>query len=469
MARILKKATALVIFSLGAFSVTAQTNLVVNGGFEASNSSATGWVNANGVDTFNARSGNNSLAFGCIGSTCQTSQTISTLHVGQHYTLNFWLKPAGGTPSTFVASFGGTPLLSLTNSAASGYTKYTYTVTPTATSQSLAFVGRNDPDFWYLDDVSLFLFGPSATDTLASMQANASALQKIFSLQASYLNPGLRYDCSIFDKNGVCVAFSGRYSSASGSGPEATSGVLTAAYRVSPTLRIGGFIEQYASDISSSGVRLSNTNPDFGVFGVWSQTETGEGFKLRAAYRYGNHGVTIAREAIGSAEAGSGNSEITAQGAQLTANQGYRLNDTVLVSPYVGLRYVNIKRNNYTESATATVTAPLTYAALSQESTSLLLGVDFAAQVAAAVTLTGSVGVENDLSQEISNYSASGVANLGSIQFNDDTRRTRAVASAGVAYKIDKAQQVSAQVFYREEAYGSTSTATAMLTYSAGF
>lgn len=311
--------------------------------------------------------------------------------------------------------------------------------------------------------------GPNASDTLASTQGNASALRKIFSLQASYVNPGLSYDCSVFDAHGVCVAFSGRYSSTTGSGPEATSGVLTAAYRMNPNIRVGGFLEQYATDITSNGVRMNNTNPDFGVFGVWSQTETGEGFKIRAAYRYGNHGVTITRDATGSAEAGSGNSDLTTQGAQLTASKGYQLNNTLLASPYVGLRYINIKRNGYSESATAAVTTPLTYSTLQQESTSLLLGVNLAAQVASAVSITGSVGVETDTSQKISNYSASGVANLGSIQFNNDSRRTRAVASVGVAYKIAKTQQVSAQVYYREEAFGSASTATGMLTYAAGF
>lgn len=465
---VLTKTAAAVIFLLGAAHVSAQTNLVTNGGFE---SGSVGWIDDNFVDTF-AHTGNNSLAFGCVGSPCATTQNISSLSVGRNYTLSFWLKPDGGTPSNFVVAFGGTQLLSLTNTASSGYTHYTYTVAPTATTQLLSFNGQNDPGYWQLDDVSLFLLGslgPTAADTLASMQRNADAMRRIFSLQAAYVNPGLSYDCTTFDKNGVCVAVSGRYSSTTGSGPEATSGILTAAYKVNPNIRIGAFIEQFATDINSNGVQLSNTNPDFGAFGVWSQTQTGEGMKVRAAYRYGNHGVTITRDAIGTGEAGTGNSYLTTQGAQLTVSNGYRLNSTFLASPYVGLRYTNIKRNGYTESASASVTTPLTYSTLSQESTSLLLGVNLAAQVASALTVSGTVGVETDTSQKISNYSASGVTDLGSIQFNNDTRRTRAVASASVAYQVGKAQQISAQLVYREEAYGSTSTATGMLTYSAGF
>lgn len=309
----------------------------------------------------------------------------------------------------------------------------------------------------------------SSVDTLLSMQGNASVMRKIFSLQASYVNPGLSYDCSIFNKHGVCVAFSGRYSDTTGGGPEATSGVLTAAFKLNSKINIGAFVEQYASNINYSGISMSSTNPDFGVFGLWSQTETGEGLKVRAAYRYGSRSITINREAIGLSEAGSGNSDLTTQGAQLTISNGYRLNGNLLVSPYAGVRYTNIQRNGYTEMASASVTTPLTYDDLHQESTSLLLGVNLAAQVASSVTVMGSIGVETDTSQKISAYSASGVANLSSIQFNEDTRRTRAVATGGVAYKIDNTQQVSAQVFYREEAFGSISTTTGMITYTAGF
>jgi len=366
----------------------------------------------------------------------------------------------------------------LIGKACSGNATVCVTVTPGQSQSLLNAINSGNGNRGIFGGGSVFLLsaadiysllGPSAADTLAAMQRNASGLRNIFSLQASYVNPGLSYDCSIFDKYGICVAFSGRYSSTTGSGTEATSGILTAAYRINPNIRVGGFVEQNATNITSSGVRMSNTNPDFGVFGVWSQTETGEGLKARAAYRYGNHGVTISRDVIGSSEAASGNSDLTTQGAQLTVSNGYRLNNAVLASPYIGLRYISIKRNGYTESASATTTTPLTYGTVSQESTSLLLGVSLAAQVASAVSITGSVGVETDTSQKIGNYTASGIANLGSIQFNNDTRRTRAVASAGVAYKIDKSQQISAQIFYREEAFGSASTATGMLTYSAGF
>ncbi|UTW06102.1 autotransporter outer membrane beta-barrel domain-containing protein [Pseudomonas benzenivorans] len=333
---------------------------------------------------------------------------------------------------------------------------------------SVDFLGSTfSPRIW---NGTLYYFsGPDAASTLASMQQNASGLRNIFSLQSSYVNPGLSYDCSIFDKNGICVAVSGRNTDTSGDGPEATSGVLTVAYELNPNIRIGGFLEQYVSDYSSGGVNVKNNNPDFGIFGVWSQTGTDEGIKVRAAYRYGKRDLSITRDAIDTAEAGSGSSKLVTEGTQLTTSYGYTLSSTVLASPYLGVRYTNIARNGYTESASDTVSAPLHFDTLRQESTSLLAGVDLSALVAPSVTINGSVGVETDTQRRVGEYSATGVADLAAIEFNGDTRKTRMVGSAGVTYKIDRAQQISAQTWYREEAYGSTATTTGMVTYTVGF
>ncbi len=87
----------------------------------------------------------------------------------------------------------------------------------------------------------------SAADTLSSMQRNASAMRGFFSLQASYVNPGLSYDCSLFDDKGLCFSMTARNTSVSGSGIDSTSGVVTAAYKVSPNIRVGGFVEHPSS------------------------------------------------------------------------------------------------------------------------------------------------------------------------------------------------------------------------------
>jgi hypothetical protein len=321
------------------------------------------------------------------------------------------------------------------------------------------------------NDLRVFfgLAGPSATDTFTSMQRNASSLRSFFSLQASYVNPGLSYDCSIFNNNGFCASLTARNTNVSGSDIDSTSGVFTAAYRVSSNIRLGGFVEQMTSSIKDGGVRLDNNSPDYGVFGVWQKNEDGLGLKARAAYRYGKKDLDISRQAIGTAEAGYGESELSTQGVQFTLSNGFSVHEQVVLSPYLGLRYIKIKRDGYTEELTNSVTTPLTYDNLRQETTSALLGTNIYAQLTPKVIASGSLGLEHDIARKIDNYSAAGVDNLDTINFNDNSKRTRLVASLGLGYRIQQSQQVSAQVVYREEAYGDKSTTTAMLVYSAGF
>lgn len=314
-----------------------------------------------------------------------------------------------------------------------------------------------------------FVTGPSAGDTLASMQGNASSMRGLFSLQASYVNPGLSYDCNLFNDKGLCFSMTARNTSVSGSGIDSSSGVATAAYRVNPNIRIGGFIEQMTSGIRDGGIRLDNNSPDYGVFGVWQENENGEGLKLRAAYRYGNKDLDVTRQAVGTAESGFGKTELSTQGVQFTGSYGFQVHEKVLLSPYAGLRYIKIKRDGYTEELSAAVTTPLTYDNLTQETTSALLGANVAVQLTPQVTASGAMGIEHDTARKIGNYSATGVDNLESINFNDDSRRTRAVASLGLGYRIGQTQHIGAQVVYREETFGDKSTTTGMLTYTAGF
>jgi len=153
---------ALVVFGLGAPAAKADVctvggNIVTNCGFETGNT--TGWtvVDPSGFTVASAtalHSGAFGLLSGPVGLVGTVTQNLVTVP-GQTYNLSFWLTNfSGSPPNSFTASFNGVTLTTLTNSAAFGYTLFTFNgLLATGASTPLQFGFRHDPSFWGLDDV----------------------------------------------------------------------------------------------------------------------------------------------------------------------------------------------------------------------------------------------------------------------------------------------------------------------------
>jgi hypothetical protein len=139
--------------------------LVVNGGFETGD--FTGWTQsgntgATGVDDSNPHSGRYAAYLGPVGSEGFLSQNLTTV-AGGTYTLSYWLANDGGTPSSFRAIINGADLAGsgLTDPSGFAYTQYAFDFVATGTATSLSFGFRQDPHFFYLDDVSVVPASPA--------------------------------------------------------------------------------------------------------------------------------------------------------------------------------------------------------------------------------------------------------------------------------------------------------------------
>jgi hypothetical protein len=155
---------ALVVFGLGAPAAKADVctvagNLVVNCGFETQ-PAFSGWTQSGNTDFsgvsggISAHSGSFGAFFGPVGSLGFITQSLVTTP-GATYNLSFWLlNESTLSPNQFTASFNGVALTTLTNSAAFGYTLFSFNgLLATSASTQLQFGFRHDPVFWDLDDI----------------------------------------------------------------------------------------------------------------------------------------------------------------------------------------------------------------------------------------------------------------------------------------------------------------------------
>jgi hypothetical protein len=157
--------TAILACALGQ-SALAQ-NLVQNPGFEntpTGGATSPGWTLdttsgttfVNGTAT--ANTGVWAVEFAAAGAAAATQGTLSqtiTTAPATYYTVSFFLANEGGPHNTFLATFGGQTVLSLTDASAFGYRQFTATIRVTSGSSVLAFTGEQDPSDFLLDDVSV--------------------------------------------------------------------------------------------------------------------------------------------------------------------------------------------------------------------------------------------------------------------------------------------------------------------------
>jgi hypothetical protein len=233
-------------------------------------------------------------------------------------------------------------------------------------------------------------------------------------------------------------------------------------------VRMGAYIDQNISTNSTGIVKVANASPMVGVFGVWNERLDGTGTEVKVSAGYGQKNTVMTRPIVDGTEAGSGSSTLTSQGVQAIGKYGFAVADKTIASPYIGLRYTQNNMGGYTESSSASVTAPLTYSAVNTNATTVVAGLGANYKLMPDITLLASAGLENDLSTSNGTYSATGLYGINPINFNANPVRTRATASAGAYYDLAKNQRVSLSYIFRQEQFQGINTNAAFLTYAIG-
>jgi len=323
----------------------------------------------------------------------------------------------------------------------------------------------------------LILTGGSTADAQSSLTKNVDALRRAYHVEKFALVNSLNYDCNIFLKNKICLSVGGGNSTLFGynNGSSNISNTkLVIAYSPSynygyPNYRIGGYIDQnISSNLPDNILRLGSNNPLGGLFFAWNQKTDGTGAEVKVSAAYGKKSTTVTREVVGTSEPGSGSSNIRNHGAQLIAKHGFGVSSKVILSPYAGIRYTQNNMAGYTETTTASVTAPLTYSPLKTSAITALAGLGISISVSPKAKIYASIGVETDTNNKNGTYTASGITGLSSINFNSNHAKTRSTASFGGYYDLAHNQRLDIYGIYRQEPYQGLSSTAVMVNYAMG-
>lgn len=313
-----------------------------------------------------------------------------------------------------------------------------------------------------------YLINPIDSDTQTSLTSLSNTLQGLFAMQTAGVINSMTYDCSLFGASNICLSTGGRFTNVSVYPDSSTSALLIGAYRYSPSFRFGAYLDQNLTQSTPGGIaQLSNGSPMVGLFGVWSQNPDGTGAEAKVSVAYANKGATLTRPAVGVSEAGSGSTNLTAQGVQGVLKYGLAMGNKSLVSPYAGMRYVVGGMGGYSEAQTAAVSSPLTYNAIANYTTTALAGLIANHRLTEKTMLVASAGAEKDVNSNVGNLITSGNGDYN-ISMNYNYRTLRPTASLGAFYDLSARERLGLVGIYRQEAYQAITSSTILATYTVG-
>ncbi|MBT8610068.1 autotransporter outer membrane beta-barrel domain-containing protein [Polynucleobacter paneuropaeus] len=462
----------------GVYVASGISVVITNTGTITGGIGSFGIQNAGTISTLNNFNGGTALTY---TGTLPTNYNIIINSPTSFGKLAYTAVKGGGGLTTFGIYTGSIVRNGTYASVLTGMTSSNLNNTTGTYGSATWLLSNSSSDIWdliisgYVEPVVVPI-GPSVANTNQSLVNTASSLQGTYTLQNSVLANSFSYDCTVFGANDMCVSAGGRNTQVqAANGLNNTSALLIAAYRPHPNYRIGAYADQNLSVSNPGGtVNLGNNTPLLGLFAAWNERLDGTGTEVKVSAAYGQKNTTITRSVVGSgdgaSEAGSGSSKLNSQGVQATAKYGFSVLPEVIVSPYVGVRYTQSNMGGYSEQATSSVTAPLTYSALNTNATTALAGVGASYRVIPTVMTFASAGVETDTNTANGTYAATNasIGTLTPVNFNANPVKTRPTATVGAYYDIEKNQRLGVTGIYRQEAYQAVSTTTVMATYTIG-
>ena len=258
------------------------------------------------------------------------------------------------------------------------------------------------------------------------------------------------YDCDTFGESGSCLSIGGRGIFVNDPQSEIGGVVLVYGKKQSSNLRWGTFLHHNISYNTPSNFTLSNDTPMIGFYGVWNEKvdHTGLQFKIGNSYQATN--AVITRPVVGVSDQATGNTSLYNNQVILELRNNKKISDSFTLSPYFATLYSQKYQKGYTETG---IDLPLTYNKIIDTSITAITGIKFRKNLNKDYSFFGTIGLEHDLSHQVSALSPTGVSGLTTVDLTKSHEPTRPVIAIGYDHQVSDNQILRIKGQYQELPY----------------
>ena len=258
------------------------------------------------------------------------------------------------------------------------------------------------------------------------------------------------YDCDTFGESGSCLSIGGRGIFVNDPQSEIGGVVLVYGKKQSSNLRWGTFLHHNISYNTPSNFTLSNDTPMIVFYGVWNEKtdHTGLQFKIGNSYQATN--AVITRPVVGVSDEATGNTSLYNNQVILELRNNKKISDSFTLSPYFATLYSQKYQKGYTETG---IDLPLTYNKIIDTSMTAITGIKFRKNLNKDYSFFGTIGLEHDLTHQVSALSPTGVSGLTTVDLTKSHNPTRPVIAIGYDHQVTNNQILRIKAQYQELPY----------------
>ena len=258
------------------------------------------------------------------------------------------------------------------------------------------------------------------------------------------------YDCDTFGESGSCLSIGGRGIFVNDPQSEIGGVVLVYGKKQSSNLRWGTFLHHNISYNTPSNFTLSNDTPMIGFYGVWNEKADHTGLQLKIGNSYQATNAVITRPVVGVSDQATGNTSLYNNQVILELRNNKKISDSFTLSPYFATLYSQKYQKGYTETG---IDLPLTYNKIIDTSMTAITGIKFRKYLNNDYSFFGTIGLEHDLTHQVSALSPTGVSGLTTVDLTKSHDPTRPVIAFGYDHQASDNQILRIKAQYQELPY----------------